>query len=124
VAREAGGDDFEVACRFWLVTEEMLPLVRVLFTNYGSVGVYANFFRELGWAESLDPMVEAYTSGDRKTAIERAPEELMREIFVVGTPDEQLERLAEFERAGITTFVLTPVASPQDLPGLLDALAR
>jgi alkanesulfonate monooxygenase SsuD/methylene tetrahydromethanopterin reductase-like flavin-dependent oxidoreductase (luciferase family) len=48
----------------------------------------------------------------------------MREIFVIGTPDEQKARLAEYEAAGITTLVLTPIAGPADLPGLLDALAR
>jgi alkanesulfonate monooxygenase SsuD/methylene tetrahydromethanopterin reductase-like flavin-dependent oxidoreductase (luciferase family) len=69
-------------------------------------------------------MVEAYTSGDRQGAIERVPEELMREIFVIGTPDQQKARLAQYEAAGITTFVLTPIAGPDDLPGLVDALAR
>jgi probable F420-dependent oxidoreductase len=124
VAREAGGEDFEVACRFFLLSEEALPLARVMFANYGSVGVYADFFRELGWGEALDPMVQAYTSGDRQGAIERVPEELMREIFVIGRPEEQKARLAEYEAAGITTFVLTPIAGPDDLPGLIDALAR
>jgi probable F420-dependent oxidoreductase len=124
VAREAGGQDFEIACRFFLLSEETLPLARVMFANYGSVGVYADFFRELGWSKALDPMVEAYTSGDRQGAIERVPEELMREVFVIGTPEEQKARLAEYEAAGITSLVLTPIAGPDDLPGLLDALAR
>lgn len=124
VARDAAGEDFEIACRFFLLSEEALPLARVMLANYGSVGVYADFFRELGWGEALDPMVEAYTSGDRQAAIERVPDQLMREIFVFGTPEEQKARLAEFEAAGITTFVLTPIAGPDDLPGLIDALAR
>ncbi len=123
-AREAGGADFEIACRFFLLSEEALPLARVMFANYGSVGVYADFFRELGWGEALDPMVEAYRSGDRQAAIERVPEDLMREIFVIGSPEAQKERLAQYEAAGITTFVLTPIAGPDDLPGLIDALAR
>jgi probable F420-dependent oxidoreductase len=123
-AREAGGQDFEIACRFFLMPEEAVPLAKVMFANYGSVGVYASFFRELGWSEALDPMVEAYTSGDRQGAIERVPEELMREIFVIGSPEEQKARLAEYEAAGITTFVLTPIAPPDQLPELIDALAR
>jgi probable F420-dependent oxidoreductase len=123
-AREAGGEDFEIACRFFLMTEEAVPLARVMFANYGSVGVYADFFRELGWGEALDPMVEAYKSGDRSSAIERVPDELMRQVFVIGSPEEQKARLAEFEAAGITTFVLTPITGPAELPGLLDALAR
>ena len=123
-ARDAGGADFEIACRFFLLPEEAVPLAKVMFANYGSVGVYADFFRELGWGEALDPMVEAYTSGDRQGAIERVPEDLMREIFVIGTPEEQKARLAEYEAAGITTFVLTPIAPPDRLPRLIEALAR
>ena len=33
------------------------------------------------------------------------------------------ERLEAFAEAGITTFVLTPVTTPVDLPRMLDALA-
>jgi alkanesulfonate monooxygenase SsuD/methylene tetrahydromethanopterin reductase-like flavin-dependent oxidoreductase (luciferase family) len=124
IVRDAGGPDLEIACRFFLLPEAALPLARMMFANYGSVPVYTEFFRWLGWAEALDPMVEAYRGGDREEAIARVPEELMREIFVIGPPEEQKARLAEFEAAGITTFVLTPIAGPEELPGLLDALAR
>ena len=55
-----------------------------MFTAYGTTPVYAAFFRELGWAERLDPMVEAWEAGDRKLALERCPEDLVREVFVFG----------------------------------------
>jgi UPF0042 nucleotide-binding protein len=35
-----------------------------MFSAYGSVPVYAAFFRWLGWAERLDPMVAAYVEAD------------------------------------------------------------
>jgi probable F420-dependent oxidoreductase len=124
IAREAGGEDFEIACRFFLLPEEALPLARMMFANYGSVPVYTDFFRWLGWAQAIDPMVEAYRGGDREEAIARVPEDLMREIFLIGSPEEQKAQLREFEAAGITTFVLTPIAGPDQLPALIDALAR
>jgi probable F420-dependent oxidoreductase len=122
--KEAGASD--VVCRFFCVpqpVEEGLPLARWMFAAYGTVPVYAAFFRWLGWGEQLDPMVEAWKEGDRKRALELAPDDLIREIFVFGTPDEQRDRLAQFADAGITTFVLTPITEPGDVPRMIDALA-
>jgi alkanesulfonate monooxygenase SsuD/methylene tetrahydromethanopterin reductase-like flavin-dependent oxidoreductase (luciferase family) len=86
--------------------------------------VYERFFRGLGWGERLDPMVTAWREGDRQLALERAPDELIREIFVFGGPDEQRARLEEFAAAGITTFSISPICEPDELPDLIDALAR
>ena len=47
----------------------------------------------------------------------------MREIFLLGPVEEQRERLAEFERAGITTAVLALSCPPSELPALIDAFA-
>jgi alkanesulfonate monooxygenase SsuD/methylene tetrahydromethanopterin reductase-like flavin-dependent oxidoreductase (luciferase family) len=116
----------ELACRFFIVpgpADEGLGFARQMFTAYGSVPVYADFFRWLGWAEQLDPMVEAYHGGDRRRAVELAPEELIREVFVFGTPEEVKARIGEFIAGGITTAVLTPIAPPERLPSLIEALA-
>jgi alkanesulfonate monooxygenase SsuD/methylene tetrahydromethanopterin reductase-like flavin-dependent oxidoreductase (luciferase family) len=69
-------------------------------------------------------MLAAWREGDRKLALERAPDELIREVFVFGGPDEQRARLEEFAAAGITTFSISPICDPGELPGLIDALAR
>lgn len=123
--REQGST--ELVCRFFLLPmpeEQAIETARFMFAAYGSVPVYANFFRWLGWAEQLDPMVEAYESGDRKLAAELAPVELMREIFLFGSPQQIKERLEPFIAGGITTCVLTLLAPPDQIPGLIDALAR
>lgn len=117
----------ELVCRFFLLPmpeAEAINLARLMFAAYGSVPVYANFFRWLGWAEQLDPMVEAYESGDRQRAAELAPVELMREIFLFGSPEQIKQRLEQFVAGGITTCVLTLMAPPDQIPGLIDALAR
>ncbi|MEA2481884.1 MAG: hypothetical protein QOJ07_3806, partial [Thermoleophilaceae bacterium] len=121
-----GAPHKELVCRFFCIpqsAEDGLPLARFMFAAYGTVPVYAAFFRWLGWAEQLDPMVEAWKEGDRKRALELAPDDLIKEIFIFGTPDEQRDRLAQFAEAGITTFVLTPITEPGDVPRLIDALA-
>jgi probable F420-dependent oxidoreductase len=116
----------ELACRFFVLPgppEQGLLLARGMFSAYGSVPVYAAFFRWLGFAEAIDPMVQAYESGDRARAAELAPEDLMRQIFILGSPGEIRARINEFCDGGITTAVVTPIAAPDQLPGLLEALA-
>jgi probable F420-dependent oxidoreductase len=127
VADAFGAPDKELICRFFCIpqsAEEGMGLAKFMFAAYGTVPVYHAFFRWLGWGEQLDPMVEAWRAGDRQRALELAPEDLIREIFVFGSPEEQHERLEAFREAGITTFVLTPICAPEDLPGQITALAR
>jgi alkanesulfonate monooxygenase SsuD/methylene tetrahydromethanopterin reductase-like flavin-dependent oxidoreductase (luciferase family) len=121
-----GEGSTELVCRFFLLPmpeEEAIGMARFMFAAYGSVPVYANFFRWLGWAEQLDPMVEAYASGDRQRAAELAPVELMREIFLFGAPAQIKERLEQFTAGGITTCVLSLMAPPDQIRGLIDAFA-
>ncbi len=121
-----GAPEKELACRFFCVPmpeEQGMALAKHLFAAYGTVGVYAEFFRWLGWGEKLDPMVAAWESGDRKKAVELCPEELVREIFLFGGPEEMKERLRRFADGGITTLILTPLAAPDQVPALVDALA-
>lgn len=122
--RDQGSSD--VVCRFFCVPqpeEEGIAMARHLFAAYATVPVYTAFFRSLGWSEQLDPMVEAWEAGDRKLALERAPDDLIREIFIFGSPPQQRARLEQFAAHGITTLVLSMLCDPQELPGLIDALA-
>jgi probable F420-dependent oxidoreductase len=122
--KEEGASD--VICRFFCIPqppEEGMGVARFLLSAYATVPVYEAFFRSHGWGDALDPMVEAWRDGDRKLALERAPEELIREIVIFGSPEEQRERLGEFTAGGITTPVLTFLGPPDQLPGWIDALA-
>jgi probable F420-dependent oxidoreductase len=125
--REAfGAPEKELACRFFCIPqpeEQGMALAKHLFAAYGTVPVYAAFFRWLGWAEKLDPMVEAWQVGDRKQALELVPEDLIREIFVFGGPDAMRARLEEFAAGGITTLILSAIAAPDDVARFIDDLA-
>jgi probable F420-dependent oxidoreductase len=126
--REAGKaeESSDVLCRFFCIPQEpeaALPLARWMFAAYATVPVYEAFFRWLGWGDAIDPMVEAWNGGDRQRAREDAPDELIREIFILGDADAQKQRLGEFVQRGITTPVLTPICGPEELPAMIDALA-
>ena len=126
--REAGKQpgSSDVVCRFFCIPQpaaEAMSLARWMFAAYATVPVYEAYFRWLGWGEAIDPMVEAWRAGDRQRALEAAPEELIQEIFIFGDAGEQKLRLAEFTENGITTAVLTPICPPEELAGMIDALA-
>jgi probable F420-dependent oxidoreductase len=117
------GADIEVACRFFCFPEHDIAGAKRMLTAYATVPVYEAFFRAHGWGERIDPMVQAWRSGDRRGAVEAAPEELVREVFIFGSPQEQRARLEEFVAAGIDTPILTPVCPPEQVGALLEAWA-
>jgi probable F420-dependent oxidoreductase len=116
----AVGADIEVLCRFFCFPDEDMGAARRMLAAYVTVPVYEAFFRAHGWGERIDPMVRAWNDGDRRRAVELAPEELAREVFLFGDPRE---RLAEFRASGVDTPILTPMAPPHALPQLLEAWA-
>jgi probable F420-dependent oxidoreductase len=122
--REPGS--VELACRFFCVpgsAEEGLATAKFLFAAYATVPVYTEFFRWLGWGEQLDPMIEAWHGGDRKQALELAPVDLVRDVFIFGTYDEQRARLREFTDGGISCAILTPMCGPDRLEEMMRGLA-
>ena len=126
VAEAFGAPDKELVCRFFCVPQpegEGMATARFLFAAYATVPVYRAFFHWLGWGERIDPMVEAWQSRDRARALELVPDELVREIFLFGSPEQMRERLDEFAAAGITTFVLSAMCGPDELPAFIDGLA-
>jgi probable F420-dependent oxidoreductase len=126
VAEAFGAPDKELACRVFCAPQpedEALALAKFMFAAYGTVPVYADFYRWLGWGERVEPMIEAWNAKDRARALELVPEDLVREIFVFGSPEQMRERLAAFTEKGVSTLVLTPLCDPEDVPAFIDGLA-
>jgi probable F420-dependent oxidoreductase len=116
----------ELACRFFSINgpeDEALVAAKRMFVAYATVPVYAEFFRWLGFGDEIDPVVEAWNEGDRKHALELAPDALVRDVFLLGPVEAQRERLEAFGEAGITTAVLTLSCKPDQLPALIDEFA-
>jgi probable F420-dependent oxidoreductase len=116
----------ELACRFFSINgpeDEALVAAKRMFVAYATVPVYAEFFRWLGFRDEIDPVVAAWNEGDRKHALELAPDALVRDVFLLGPVEAQRERLEAFGEAGITTAVLTLSCMPDRLPALIDEFA-
>jgi probable F420-dependent oxidoreductase len=119
-------EDFELLCRFFCLPgdrEQIEPLARFMFSSYVTVPVYAAFYRWLGHGEAIAEMCEAWAAKDRQRAAEVAPWDLIEEMFILGTPEQMKDRLAQFVEGGITLPVLTPITTPDKLGELIEALA-
>jgi probable F420-dependent oxidoreductase len=126
VARTFGRPDKELACRFFSIDgpeDDALALAKRTFVAYATVPVYTEFFRWLGRGDEIEPLVAAWNAGDRKRALELAPEGLVRETFLLGPVEAQRERLAEFAAAGIQTAVLALFCPPARTPQVIEAFS-
>jgi probable F420-dependent oxidoreductase len=126
VVEAYGAPDKALACRLFCAPqpeEEALALAKFMFAAYGTVPVYSEFYRWLGWGERVEPMIDAWNAGDRARALELVPEDLVHEIFVFGSPEQMRERLDAFIEKGVSTVVLAPLCDPEHLPAFIDGLA-
>ena len=115
----AGKDEgsVETFCRFFCIQgdrDAAMGLARFMFCAYATVPVYEKFFRWLGYGEAIDPMVEAWRGGDRAKALEVAPTDLIEDVFVLGEPAEQRERLQAYVERGVNVPMILgiPLAEP------------
>jgi probable F420-dependent oxidoreductase len=126
VVEAFGAPEKELACRFFCVAgpeDEALAVAKRVFVAYATVPVYTEFFRWLGRGDEVDPAVQAWQEGDRKRAVELAPEPLVREIFLLGPLEAQRERLEAFAEAGIGTAVPHLIGSPAEVAAGFGGLA-
>jgi len=120
-------EGFELLCRFFCIPgerEAVEPLARFMFSSYITVPVYTAFYRWLGYGDEIDAMVAAWEAGDRQGAAAAAPWNLIEEMFIFGSPEQMKERIAAFVKGGITLPILTPIATPDKLGELVDALGQ
>jgi probable F420-dependent oxidoreductase len=81
VVEAFGSPEKELSCRFFSMAgddDEVLTTAKRIFVAYATVPVYTEFFRWLGWGDAVDRVVEAWNAGDRRRALELAPEQLVR----------------------------------------------
>ena len=69
-------------------------------------------------------MWDASARGDRAAAVRALPDEVIDDLVVHGTPAACHERLAEYERAGVTDLVVRLEPALGDPLASLQALAR
>ncbi|MDP7737796.1 LLM class F420-dependent oxidoreductase [Mycobacterium paragordonae] len=110
--------------------EFVKPHLALYIGGMGAKG--KNFYHTLatryGYGPQADRIQELYLSGDKEGAAKAVPNELVRDVNLIGTRDFVKERVAAFREAGVTTLNVVPIAGTaaervkliEELRGLVD----
>lgn len=87
------------------------PQLALYIGGMGAKGknFYHNVATKYGFGEVADRIQDLYLSGRKAEAIAAVPDELVRNISLIGPRGYIKERIATFAEAGVTTLLATPV---------------
>jgi probable F420-dependent oxidoreductase len=115
VAEGAGGalpDDFRVIARLFVGVTDDVPamrgIVKAVFGPYIATSVYNRFYRWMGYEDVADAILAA--EGDRDAMAAAVSDELVDELFCLGSADEVAAKVAAYVDAGVTVPVLAPLS--------------
>ena len=89
------------------------PQLALYIGGMGAKGhnFYHNVATRYGFGEVADRIQELYLSGRKAEAIAAVPDDLVRNVSLIGPRGYVKERIAAFEEAGVTTLLATPVTA-------------
>ncbi len=92
------------------------PQLALYIGGMGAKGrnFYHNVATRYGFGAVADRIQELYLSGHKAEAIAAVPDELVRNVSLIGSRGYVKERIATFAEAGVTTLLVSPVAADQD----------
>jgi F420-dependent oxidoreductase-like protein len=92
------------------------PQLALYIGGMGAKGhnFYHNVATRYGFGEVADRIQELYLSGRKAEAIAAVPDDLVRNVSLIGPRGYVKERIAAFEEAGVTTLLATPVTADGD----------
>ncbi|TCJ95333.1 LLM class F420-dependent oxidoreductase [Nocardia alba] len=92
--------------------EFVKPHLALYIGGMGAKG--KNFYHTLatkyGYGEAADRIQELYLAGDKQAATQAVPDELVRDVSLIGPEGFVKERIAAMTEAGVTTLNVTPIA--------------
>jgi F420-dependent oxidoreductase-like protein len=93
--------------------EFVKPHLALYIGGMGAKG--KNFYHALatkyGYGPQADRIQELYLAGDKDGAAKVVPDDLVRDVNLIGTREFIKERLAAFREAGVTTLNVAPIAA-------------
>ncbi|OBJ47349.1 LLM class F420-dependent oxidoreductase [Mycobacterium sp. 1423905.2] len=92
--------------------ELVKPHLALYIGGMGAKG--KNFYHALatkyGYGPQADRIQELYLAGDKEGAAKVVPDELVRDVNLIGTPEFVKERVAAYRESGVTTLNVVPLA--------------
>ncbi len=101
------------------------PQLALYIGGMGAKGrnFYHNVATRYGFGDVADRIQELYLSGHKAEAIAAVPDELVRNVSLIGPRGYVKERIAAFAEAGTTTLLATPVtADPREYVDFVEQL--
>ncbi|MEV0683084.1 LLM class F420-dependent oxidoreductase [Nocardia sp. NPDC050378] len=101
------------------IGENVTPLLEFvkphLALYIGGMGAKGkNFYHTLatkyGYGAAADRIQELYLAGDKQAAAAAVPDDLVRDVSLIGPEGFVKDRIAAFAEAGVTTLNVTPIA--------------
>lgn len=115
VAAGAGGslpDDFRVIARLFVgITDDvpaMRQVVKAVFGPYIATSVYNKFYRWMGYEDVAQAVLDA--GGDKQAQAAAVTDEVVDDLFCLGTAQEVAAKVADYAAAGVTVPVLAPLS--------------
>ncbi|MFQ5861422.1 MAG: LLM class flavin-dependent oxidoreductase, partial [Dehalococcoidia bacterium] len=128
-ARQAGRQPQEVDIACFLrvsVLSQGQPLpdqLRTQVVTYMQHPFYNKQFKDYGFGQVVREATQCLSQGDTAGAVEKVPDEMIRSLIAVGTPQQCWERIQQYIKAGVQTPVIAPVPiGPDPLRGWLDTI--
>lgn len=89
------------------------PQLALYIGGMGAKGrnFYHNVATRYGFGAVADRIQELYLSGRKAEAVAAVPDDLVRDVSLIGPAGFVRERIAAFAEAGVTTLLATPVAT-------------
>ncbi|ANZ41044.1 LLM class F420-dependent oxidoreductase [Lentzea guizhouensis] len=109
-------EDFEVAATCQVVVTDdpvavrgfLKPFVALYIGGMGAPGMnfHAEVFTRMGYGEVVADVGKLYQAGRKDEAAQVVPDELVREISIVGNAEEVRAEVARWEAAGVTQLLV------------------
>jgi probable F420-dependent oxidoreductase len=116
-ARRAGRDASrdEVVCRLQVaVTDDVAgarALFRMVFSSYFATPVYNAYLAWCGFEDEARALADSFARGDRAGSAAALTDEVVDRIAILGSAEECRAKIAAFVAAGVTTPVISPLAT-------------
>lgn len=121
------GDGKIIAARLFVIPSADAAMARFIgrrmISSYLTVHAYAEFHRWLGRGDELQPMWDAWASGDRKLANTVIPDHVIDELIIHGPYEACREHVQRYVDAGVAVPTLAIVPFGVDLKEAVEGLA-
>jgi probable F420-dependent oxidoreductase len=108
--------------------QQTLKQLRRVLVGYCQANTYIQGFRHFGYGDILDEVHRYWKAGNRAMAEAALPEQMVEELYVLGTPDECRAHVERFRQAGLQLPVLaappTSLITKEDFSRLIETFRQ